>query len=71
MLYIGGLGMWTNESCREVPCRPGAPELNDQVCCECNTGSRQSRFSRQAPNRAGYPIGHFGLLLVRIKCAWE
>ena len=66
VLYtVGGLGEWSNQSCKEILCNPGAADLEDQVCCECNAGSSQSRSPRQALSRGTHQIGHFGLLLVR------
>ena len=58
----GGLGVWSNENCRMIPC--GGDADDDQVCCECNQTSRQRLSRRQSPSLTAHPIGHFGLLLV-------
>ena len=57
-------GVWSNESCRMVRCRPDVDDLEDQACCECNHTSQQTRSRRQSPSQENYRIGHFGLLLV-------
>lgn len=68
-MCVGGLGMWSNENCKMIPCR-GDPD-DDQVCCECNQTVRQRLSRRQSPSLTAHPIGHFGLLLVRIEMGKE
>lgn len=68
-MYVGGLGTWSNENCKMIPC-PGDPD-DDQVCCECNQTVRQRLSRRQSSSLTAHPIGHFGLLLVRIEMGKE